>query len=146
MKKTVKRQIYKDVFRFIWLPVFISVVASGMENLLWIRSADILGSFADTVFAWDLSAGWQETGAFAAVPALTILVVPALNFVGDVILVKLAMAHDRMVLSRFLDKRCDAVEKVNAGDMLNRLDDDPNELRLELLSICTSIVIEIKLT
>ena len=141
MKKTVKRQIYKDVFRFIWLPVFISVVASGMENLLWIRSADILGSFADTVFAWDLSAGWQETGAFAAVLALTILVVPALNFVGDVILVNLAMAHDRMVLSRFLDKRCDAVEKVNAGDMLNRLDDDPNELRLELLSICTSIVI-----
>lgn len=141
MKKTVKRQIYKDVFRFIWLPIFISAVSSGMENLLLIRSADILGSFADTVFALDLSAGLQEIGTFAAVLALTILVVPALNFVGDVILVKLAMSHDRMVLSRFLDKHCDAVGKVDAGDMLHRLDDDPNELRLELLSVCTSMLI-----
>ena len=141
VEKTVKRQIYKDVFRFIWLPLFISVLSSGMENLLLIRSADILGSFADTVFALDLSAGLQEIGTFAAVLALTILVVPALNFVGDVILVKLAMAHDRMVLSRFLDKRCDAVGEVDAGDMLSWLDDDPNDLRLELLAVCTSIVI-----
>lgn len=141
MKKTVKRQIYKDVFRFIWIPIFIFAVSSCMENLLLIRSADILGSFADTVFALDLAAGLQKIGTFAAVLALTILVVPALNFVGDVVLVKFAMSHDRMVLSRFLDKRCDAVGKVDAGDMLNRLDDDPNELRLELLAICTSMVI-----
>lgn len=141
MRKTVKRQIYKDVFRFIWLPLVISVVSSGMENLLLIRSADLLGSFADTVFALDLSAGLQALGTFAAVLALTILAVPALHFVGDVILVKSAMSHDRMVLSRFLDKRCDAVGKVDAGDMLNRLDDDPNELRLELLSVCTSVLI-----
>lgn len=141
MKRTVKRQIYKDVFRFIWLPILISVISSGMEDLLLIRSADILGSFADTVFALDLSAGLQEIGAFAAVLVLTILVVPALHFVGDVILVKRAMSHDRMVLSRFLDKRCDAVGKVDAGDMLNRLDNDPNELRLELLAVCTSVLI-----
>lgn len=141
LKKALKKQIYKDVFRFIRLPVFISVVSAGLENLLLIRSADISGRFADAVFALDLSAGLRETGTFAAVLALTILVVPALNFVGDVILVNLAMAHDRMVLSRFLDKRCDSVGKVDAGDMLNRLDDDPNELRLELLSVCTSVLI-----
>jgi len=141
LRKTVKKQIYKDVFRFIWLPILIFAVSSGMENLLLIRSADLLGSFADTVFALDLSAGLHEIGVFAAVLALTILAVPALHFAGDVILVRLAMSHDRMVLSRFLDKRCDAVGKVEAGDMLNRLDEDPNELRLELLSVCTSVLI-----
>ena len=112
-----------------------------MENLLLVRSADILGNFADTVFALDLSAGLQNLESFVIVLALTIVAVPALHFVGDVILVKFAMSHDRMVLSRFLDKRCDAIGKVDAGDMLNRLDDDPNDLRLELLAICTSIII-----
>ena len=141
MKKMAKRLIYKDVFRFIWIPILIAIVSSCMENLLLVRSADILGNFADTVFALDLSAGLQQIGSFAVVLALTILVVPALNFVDDVVLVKFAMSHDRMVLSRFLDKRCDAVGKVDAGDMLNRLDDDPNELRLELLATCSSIII-----
>ena len=141
MKKTVKRLIYKDVFRFVWIPILISIVSSCMENLLLVRSADILGNFADTVFALDLSAGLQNLESFVIVLALTIVAVPALHFVGDVILVKFAMSHDRMVLSRFLDKRCDAIGKVDAGDMLNRLDDDPNDLRLELLAICTSIII-----
>ena len=141
MKKTVKRQIYKDVFRYTLIPIFICTVSSCLGNLLSVRSADILGNFADTVFALDLSAGLQNIGSFVIVLALTIIVVPALDFVCDVILVKYAMAHDRMVLSRFLDKRCDAIGKVDAGDMLNRLDDDPNDLRLELLAICTSIII-----
>ena len=141
MKKTVKRLIYKDVFRFVWIPILISIVSSCMENLLLVRSADILGNFADTVFALDLSAGLQNLESFVIVLALTIVAVPALHFVGDVILVKFAMSHDRMVLSRFLDKRCDAIGKVDAVDMLNRLDDDPNDLRLELLAICTSIII-----
>ena len=60
MKKMAKRLIYKDVFRFVWIPILISIVSSCMENLLLVRSADILGNFADTVFALDLSAGLQR--------------------------------------------------------------------------------------
>ena len=137
----MKKQIYKDVFRFIWIPIFILIVSSCIENLLLVRSADILGNFADTVFVLDLSTGLQNLGNFVIVLVLTIVAVPTLDFIGDVILVKFAMSHNRMVLSRFLDKRCDAIGKVDDGDMLNRLDNDPNELRLELLAICTSIVI-----
>ena len=140
MRKSLKRKIYKDTFRFIWLPVCISVFSMCLENLLLVRSSGIFGNFADAVFALDMSAGLKQLGVFAAVLALTVLAVPAVDFVCDVILVNLAMAHDRTVLSRFLDKRCDAVGKVDAGDMLNRLNDDPNELRLTLLSVCASLI------
>ena len=141
MQKSVKKQIYRDAFRFIWLPIFISIASLCLENLLLIRYAEIFGDFANAVFAFDVNDGMELIDDFVIAFILTVIAVPTINFIGDVIMVKCAMTHDRMVLSRFLDKRCDAIGKVDAGDMLNRLNDDPNELRLELHSICTESII-----
>lgn len=134
----MKKQIYKDVFRYIWLPICISVSHYCLEGLTSVRLAGLFGHFADAVFALDFSQGIQNVYSFLAVLLIIILLIPALSFLEDVVLVKNAFAHDRRVLGRFLDKSCEAVGKIEAGDMLDRLDNDPNELRLELVTILSA--------
>ena len=48
-------------------------------------------------------------------------------------MLKYALVHDRMVLERFLDKTYDSILKYELGDIQNRLDWDPTELRYYLV-------------
>ena len=138
MKSAMKQQIYKDAFRYIWLPICLSVFQACLEGVMSVRYASIFGNFSDAVFALNFAEGLKNIYSFLAVFLVTVLFIPALSFVNDMILVKNAFAHDRKVLGRFLDKSCEAVSQIEAGDMLNRLDEDPNELRQMLIMISSS--------
>lgn len=139
MQQTMKKLIYKDAFRYIWIPICLSIFQVCLEGVMSVRYASIFGDFADAVFLMDFSEGLKNLYSFLVALLVTVFLIPTVAFVNDVILVKNAFAHDRRVLSRFLDKTCDAVDQVEAGDMLNRLDDDPNELRLELIYISSAV-------
>lgn len=138
MQKAMRKQIYKDTFRYIWAAIGLNVLQVSIEGLMSVKYANIFGNFADAVFALDFTQGIKNIYVFLIALLVTVVLIPAIAFVNDVILVKEAFAHDRKVLGRFLDKSCEAVSKIEVGDMLNRLDEDPNELRLELIFIISS--------
>ena len=138
MKRTLRKEIYKDTFQYIWVPICLSVFQACLQGFLSVKYANIFGNFADAVFAPNFAEGLRDIYSFLVALLITVLLIPALAFVNDVVLVKNALSHDRKVLGRFLDKSCDAVNKIQAGDMLNRLNEDPNELRIELIFIFSS--------
>lgn len=138
MKRTLRKEIYKDTFQYIWVPICLSVFQACLQGFLSVKYANIFGNFADAVFALNFAEGLRDIYSFLVALLITVLLIPALAFVNDVVLVKNALSHDRKVLGRFLNKSCDAVNKIQAGDMLNRLNEDPNELRIELIFIFSS--------
>lgn len=48
-------------------------------------------------------------------------------------MLKHALEHDRMVLGRFLDKKYDSILRYELGDIQNRLDWDPTNIRCYLV-------------
>ncbi len=139
MNTKIRRQIYKDAFQFIWIPVCIGTFISCLGGMLSVFCADILGEFADAVFTLNIAEGLDNVYTLVWALLVTIFLVPVLSFVEDAILVKQAMTHDRMVLGRFLDKKFAAAEKIDAGDMMERLDWDSNRLRIGLIELLAAI-------
>lgn len=127
--------VYKDALKFVWIPILLDAIISSFGGILSVFSSDILGKFTDAIFSLDISAGLENVSSLVLALAITVLVIPAIYYIEDIILVKSSLSHDRTVLSRFLEKDFMSASKIEAGDMLGRLDEDPNELRQELNTI-----------
>lgn len=134
----MKSKIYKDAFKFLWLPILLDAIISSLGGVLSVFSSDILGKFTDAIFLLDISAGLENVFSLALALAITVLIIPVIYYIEDIILVKCSLSHDRTVLSRFLKKDFMSASKIEAGDMLGRLDEDPNELRQELNNVISS--------
>lgn len=139
-KTNLKKLIYWDCIRATWIPIGISVLDECLKGLLSVYTASILGSFADAVFRLDLSVGKANLVKLLFCLFVTILVIPALELFDNLIMLKYALWHDRIVLSRFLDKTYRSVIQCEAGNMQQRLEDDPCDMRKYLVWITESAV------
>ena len=131
----MKSKIYKDVFKFVWIPILLDAITSSLGGVLSVFSSNIFGKFTDAVFSLDIPAGLENISSLFLALVITVLVIPVIYYIEDIILVKSSLSHDRTVLSRFLEKNFMSASKIEAGDMLGRLDEDPNELRQELNTV-----------
>lgn len=138
--RKLKGLIYRDCIRATWIPIVIGVLDECLKGILSVYTAGILGSFADAVFRLDLSMGKENLAKLIFCLLVTILFIPAVELFDNLIMLKYALWHDRMVLSRFLDKTYLSVIKCDAGSMQQRLDDDPCDMRKYLVWITESAV------
>lgn len=132
-KRNLKRDIYADALKAMKLPVLLHSAVTCTEGLLTVFTASILGQFADSVFRLDLSLGARSAVSLGLALAAMILLLPAVTLIANRYMLKYSLVHDRMVLGRFLDKSCDAVLGYEPGDIQNRLDWDPTNLRCYLV-------------
>ncbi len=131
----MKSKIYRDVFKFVWFPILLDTIITSLSGVLSVFSSGVFGKFTDAVFSLDIPAGLENVLSLARALVITVLVIPAVYYVEDIILVRNSLAHDRTVLSKFLGKNFVSASKIDAGDMLVRLDEDPNDLWQELNNV-----------
>ena len=134
----MKGKIYGDVFRFMWLPVLLDAIITSLGGALSVYSSGIFGKFTDAVFSLDIPTGLENAASLALALLITVIVIPLIYYIEDIIFVKSSLAHDRTVLSRFLGKNFMSASEITAGDMLGRLDEDPNDLRHELNTVISA--------
>lgn len=136
MKNNALRHIiFKDCKKAMRLSVLLLVPCPCLSGIVSVYSAGILGNFADAVFRMDMAYGMQNAARLALCLLVTVVLLPVFDMIGDWIMLKNALWHDRMVLGRFLDKSYPDVAKLDAGDIQQRLDSDPNDLRIYWLQI-----------
>ena len=131
----MKSKIYRDVFKFVWFPILLDTIITSLSGVLSVFSSGVFGKFTDAVFSLDIPAWLENVLSLARALVITVLVIPAVYYVEDIILVRNSLAHDRTVLSKFLGKNFVSASKIDAGDMLVRLDEDPNDLWQELNNV-----------
>lgn len=135
-----KKLIYQDCEKAMRLPLGIHMIGDSLGGLLTVYTASVLGQFADAVFALDFSIGMANLWRLLLCIAVTVLVLPAISLTGNIFMLKYSLVHDRMILARFLDKRYASVMKYEVGDIQQRLDWDPTELRFFWIVIWENVV------
>ncbi len=135
------RRIYGDCIRAELVPLLFYIVSENVGSLLTIYTAGVLGRFADAVFRLDAGAGFDSLWVLVVCLAITTLCMPLLDCVAQMLELSYALAYDRLVLRRFLEKEPRAVEGFTAGEMLQRLDTDPIDLRCGCCRILSNLVL-----
>ena len=136
----IRRQIYRDCIRAELVPMGFYIVSENIESLLTVYTAGVLGSFADAVFHLDLAAGMQDFWKLLICLGITVFLMPVIGCIGEMLEVYYALAYERLVLGRFMDKEYASVIKYTLGDIQQRLDWDPIELRCGCCRLITDSV------
>lgn len=129
----IKTKIYKDALKAMRLPILLHTAVSCAEGILTVITATILGQFADSVFRLDFSLSAKSAVSLGFALLTMIVFLPAATLLANMLMLKYSLVHDRMVLGRFLDKKYDSILRYELGDIQNRLDWDPTNLRCYLV-------------
>lgn len=138
--RTLKRRIYGDCRNVMILSTIVYTLADGATALLSVYTAGVLGQFADAVFQFNLSFGLANIGKLLLCIGISVLFIPVLNTVADVLMLFNALRHDRLVLDRFFDKTYAKAMKIEAGEAQYRLDNDPNDFRCSWTEIVDKFI------
>lgn len=130
----IKNKIYADALKSMRLPILLHTAASCTEGILTVFTATILGRFADSVFRLDFSLGIRNAISLGLALFAMVAFLPAVVLVANMFMLKYSLVHDRMILGRFLDKKYDSILRYELGDIQNRLDWDPTNLRCYLVN------------
>ena len=104
-------------------------LSGALNGLVLILSATTLGTLTDSILTFSKSAGIHALVELLLCILVSVLAVPFMATVGDVLMLSNALKHDRMVLERFIDKKYLEVTKISEGEAQFRLDNDVNDLR-----------------
>jgi len=114
-----------------WIPALIYTVGNILAGFLSVYAAETLAVLTDAVFASDFQAGISNIWQLAAVLAASVFLVPAAELCGSLVMLNYALRHERVVLSRFLDKTYEDIRTINDGEARQRIEDDVICLRCD---------------
>lgn len=124
------------------LPTVIIYTAGDLLcSLLNVYTAGVLGGFFDAVFNLDLKTGINNFEVIIICLLITIFLVPIINMFGEIIMFRNSLRHDRICMSRFLNKTYDTAISISAGEIQSRLEDDPTEFRCNWINIIEKFII-----
>ncbi len=137
LKNKLHKKIYGDCVRATAFPIVLYGIQECFSGILSVVTADLLGRFANAVFALDFDFGRENLWKLLVCVVLTIVAPPMMMYGANYSMIKNSIAHDRMVLGRFLDKEYASVLRCEAGDIQHRLEWDPTNLRCYFVSAIT---------
>ena len=111
-----------------------------LVNLLSIYAATVLGSFADSILQMDVHLGVQNIVQLLICLFILVLLMPFVDLLGRLIMLKNSLKHDRKVLRRFLNKKYESIICYDAGDIQYRIEWDVCRLRIYWVELVTKIV------
>jgi len=136
----LRRRIFRDCIRAELIPMGFYICSENIESLLTVYTAGVLGTFADAVFRLDFTAGMDNLLTLILCLGITVLLLPVLGCIGEMLELRYALVYERLVLGHFLDKEYASVIRYPLGDIQQRLDWDPIDLRCGCCRLITDSV------
>lgn len=134
-RSSVKKNVYKDCKAAMGIVALIFIISECMTGLLAIYCADVLGEFSNAVINMNIAIGITHVLRLLVCIVITVFVIPVLEMLGNIIMLKKGLIHDYMVMSRFLKKTYESVKVLEVGDIQHRIENDPIELRIYWLEL-----------
>ncbi len=136
-----RKRIYKDCERAMYIPLFFNSVNEILSGILIIYTAGIIGDFADAVLKMDISYVKYNFYQLLFCILINVIIIPSMGFLCNVFMLKGALSHDRIVYSRFLDKKYENAMQMKEGEVQYRLENDPIEFRYYWMEIVTKCIL-----
>ena len=140
MRET-KKKIRSDCRRAMLPAAACHTFGSMLGSVLGVYLSYVLGHFADAAFQQDQAVGFSDLYQLLICVCLSVILVPVIGGMGDVVMLKQALKHDRIVLGRYLDKNYLSAMGIEVGDVQYRLENDVNNLRCEWVELVRKLVV-----
>lgn len=137
----LKREIRNDCRKAMFLPMLLTVVREGISGILSVYIASILARFADAVLAMNITFVLQNIWILVACIGVSVIIIPLFLYINNVITLKGALFHDKLVIGRFLDKIYSKAMAIERGDAQYRLEYDPNDYRHGWMQIVSKMIV-----
>jgi ATP-binding cassette subfamily B protein len=123
------------------IPLFISLLQEGISGLVAIYISNILARFSDAVIHMETKYVLENLWILLLCIAIMIFLMPILGYFCNILMLKHALLHDRLVIRRFLDKNYMKAMEIEKGEVQYRLENDPNDYRIEWMEWMTKIIV-----
>lgn len=117
-----------------WIVSTLQEVAVGLISV-WMTT--LVAGFTDAILQFDKTTVTGMIWKIVICILISVLLIPFISFICNMLMVKQALKHDRKVLGRFLEKKYDSAMKIDVGDAQFRLEHDPNNYRLDWMELMT---------
>lgn len=107
-KNEIHRLISRDCRKAMYPAAIFHTLNDCLVNLLSIYAATVLGSFADSILQMNVDLGVQNIVQLLICLVILVLLMPFVDLLGRLIMLKNSLKHDRKVLRRFLNKNMKA--------------------------------------
>lgn len=131
----LKKRIYADCRQAMTPALLLYILSAGLGGVMSVYTASLLGEFADAVFEVQVSHGMLYFQKLIGCLVISVIVVPLIGMLGEVVMFINCLRHDRLVYARFLDKKYEEAMKIDEGEAEYRLEMDPIELRVYWLMV-----------
>lgn len=139
-KNEIHRLISRDCRKAMYPAAIFHTLNDCLVNLLSIYAATVLGSFADSILQMNVDLGVQNIVQLLICLVILVLLMPFVDLLGRLIMLKNSLKHDRKVLRRFLNKKYESIICYDAGDIQYRIEWDVCRLRIYWVELVTKIV------
>lgn len=143
MKKRDNSQklILKDCRKAMWTAALGHTLCNSFSGLMAIYTAEKLGKLTDAVFNSNTSLGFKSIFDLVICIGIMVLLVPLIELTANLVMLKYALVHDRMILNHFLDKTYEDVAQIDIGEVQYRLEDDATDLRCNWVGIVENLIV-----
>ncbi|QSX05751.1 ABC transporter ATP-binding protein [Sedimentibacter sp. zth1] len=138
--KQIKKLIYSDLAKTMTVPLVFNLIEQVIASILTVYTAKVLGSFADSIFTLNIEYGLNNIKKIMICILIYVIVIPFIDLVCKITMLKGALAHDRILYARFLNKEYRNAMKLEAGEVQYRLEDDPIDFRGYWMNIITKYI------
>ena len=116
---------------------FFKELVGGFLNIF---TATVLGKFTDAVFSLNFSFGIYFLIELLLCMAAMILVLPAIETIGEIVVFSRSLKYSCAVLKRYFQKKYHDVQKMEEGEVSCRLEDDTIEFYQHYVNICVKLL------
>lgn len=131
------KKIKRDCFEAMapaWIVSTLQEIAVGLISV-WMTT--FVADFTDAILQFDKTIVTNMIWKIVFCILISVLFIPFVSFICNMLMITRALKHDRNVLGRFLEKKYDSAMKIEVGDAQFRLENDPNNYRLEWMEWMT---------
>lgn len=130
MRDKTDRMIRRDCRHAMFPSTVVLTLYECLVSIFNVYTASVMGEFTDSILQMNVDLGVQNIIRLLVCICILVLILPMMAQAGYTLMLKDALTHDRMVLDRFLNKKYESAKQFSVGDIQQRIEEDPNELRL----------------
>ena len=138
---SVKKRVYKDCSVAMRSTLLLNILREGLEVFVFTLVLGYLGKYANNIIEQNLVI--TKTTAIKLVVSLLflIIIVPVLDFIKRLEMLKGALKHDRLLYMQYLKMKYCVVREMDAGELQYRLEREPIDLRFLWVEIQTRCIV-----
>ncbi len=131
-KTTVyQKEILRDCRRAMLPSTCIYILQETLFAVISVYISAQLGEFFNGIIYMEFAGVMAVLGKMLVCIFAGVVVIPAMDYLGQTTMLRNALAHDRIVIRRFLGKRYEEAMKMDESEVQYRLENDAIELRSE---------------